>query len=425
MLSLISTVLAGAAVLTCVLIVVISRQLIHDFRQVPPVPLQSDAELPPAAVILCVRGADPTLSSCLNGLMSQQYPDFEVHIVLDNDLDPAADVVRQIIKQSTGLNVEVHILETPDPARGLKVSAILQALEAIPKRFRMIAFLDADTAPYPFWLRDLVQPLQSPEVGATSGIRWFVPEVSNLGSLIRAKWNLYAVALMRNFNIAWGGSFAIRRDIIERSNLLNRWSETLCEDTCIGDTLADAGYQVRLVPEASMINGESTTIAGCHRFITRQLIFTRLYSRGWTPILLFGLGLSVISILIPFHLVLTLLNSDLTAFAVTAATMSSFIVGISLLENRIARLAAVHGQHGEAIRIASPTGVVGAVFRNYICQMACVCVSGAAFVNAAFARRLEWRGIVYRLRRSRVTLVQYQPFVPVVETDSKLRGISI
>lgn len=426
MLLIVSLILLGCAASFYAVLMKISHHLFRDFQAVPSDSLRSNEELPPAAVILCIRGADPTLKACLDGLLAQRYSDFEVHVVLDSHSDPAADVVRDAIGKTDGPDVNVHVLKEPDVRRGLKVSAILQALNLIPKRFRAIAFLDADAEPHSHWLRDLVRPLDSPGTGATSGIRWFEPATGNLGSRTRAKWNLYAVALMRHYNIAWGGSFAIRRDVLESTELLNRWSKTLCEDTCLGDTLAESGYQVRMVPEVSMINCESTTIAGCHRFIARQLVFTRLHSKNWLPILLFGLTLSIVSILVPLHIAITLLQGDIAACLVISGTLVAFAVGITLFENRTAALVE---KHGLKIRdSATGHGALGlkSALKNYICQMVCVLVSGAAFISATFTRRLEWRGIVYRVKRSQVTLVKYTPFVPVAtDTDSQLHGVSI
>ena len=407
-------------------LMVVSRRLFQDFQATSSEELPPNGIRPPAAVILCIRGADPTLGACLDGILTQEYPDFEVHVVLDSRSDPAADVVRDAIRETAGLNARVHILEDPDARRGLKVSAILQALNLIPERFQMIAFLDADAEPHPNWLRDLVLPLQSPGTGATSGVRWFEPSTENMGSLIRAKWNLYAVALMRHFNIAWGGSFAIRRDVLERTDLLNRWLKTLCEDTCLGDTLTEAGYQVRMVPEVSMINRESTTIAGCHRFITRQLVLTRLHSKSWIPILLFGLALSIVSLLIPLHIAVTLLQGDVAACLVASGTLVAFAFSVTLFENRTSELVGKHGCQATNSHRQHWTWSVKPALANYICQMVCALVSGAAFVSATFARRLEWRGIVYRVKRSQVTLVKYTPFVPAVaDADSSLRDVSI
>ena len=436
MMLIISCCLLAYAVVVCLSLFVISLPLRRDFLQRLERPAVPDADLPSAAVILCVRGADPTLKACLRGLLQQDYPDLEIHIVLDSDCDPGAEFVRDALTDVDGTVARVHILKSPDSRRGLKVSAILQALKTLDARIRVIAFLDADADPHQNWLRDLVQPLSATSIGATSGVRWFNPDVRNPGSLVRAKWNLYAVSLMRYFNIAWGGSFAIRRDVLEQSTLLEQWSETICEDTCVGDALARSGYKVQLVPEVSMVNRETTTLGGCLQFMSRQLVFTRLHSRNWLPILLIGLSVSLVSLLVPILIAMTFAQGDSAACLVASGTVVVLLIGITRFERQVAALmpSADHSlsdcMPGSKTADQSGTGLLfkknRAAFGNYACQMECVVISGVAFVIAASTRQLKWRGITYNVRRSRVTLVRYTPYVPVaVEAETGLRGISI
>lgn len=59
-----------------------------------------------------------------------------------------------------------------------------------------VALIDADVEAYTDWLRDLVSPLSQPGVGATTGVRWFVPTSTNAGSLVRYVWNSAASTQM-------------------------------------------------------------------------------------------------------------------------------------------------------------------------------------------------------------------------------------
>ena len=47
------------------------------------VPLISDEKAPRAVVMLCLRGTDPFLRKCLFGLLNQDYPAYQVRIVID------------------------------------------------------------------------------------------------------------------------------------------------------------------------------------------------------------------------------------------------------------------------------------------------------------------------------------------------------
>ncbi len=51
--------------------------------------------------------------------------------------------------------------------------------------------VDADAVTWSGWLRALIQPLiENETIGASSGNRWYTPENGELGSLVRAFWNM-------------------------------------------------------------------------------------------------------------------------------------------------------------------------------------------------------------------------------------------
>jgi hypothetical protein len=54
----------------------------------------SGGRMPLAAVILPLRGADPSLIPSLRGLLRQRYPTYSVHIVVDDEADPAWSIVQ-------------------------------------------------------------------------------------------------------------------------------------------------------------------------------------------------------------------------------------------------------------------------------------------------------------------------------------------
>src|SRR5262245_14917061 len=168
-------------------------------------------ELPPAAVILALRGADPSLIDCLNGLLRQVYPRYVVRIVIDSREDPAWNVVHDILAQHPPgqLDVQVSVLENRHESCGLKVSAQLQAIAGLDPSIEVVALIDGDVTPGPGWLRSLAAPLADPHVGAACGVRWYAPADTRLGSLVRNLWNAAACTQMAAYRIPWGGSLAL------------------------------------------------------------------------------------------------------------------------------------------------------------------------------------------------------------------------
>jgi cellulose synthase/poly-beta-1,6-N-acetylglucosamine synthase-like glycosyltransferase len=137
-------------------------------RADPPL---ADGELPRAAVILPLRGADASLGLCLRGLLDQDYPQFSLHIVIDSPLDPAWNLVDQVLAGGHGphVNVRVDALLQPLATCTLKISALIQAVTGLDESVQVIAIIDADVNPPRTWLRTLVAPLADPQVGGRRG----------------------------------------------------------------------------------------------------------------------------------------------------------------------------------------------------------------------------------------------------------------
>ena len=138
----------------------------------------SEQELPYAAVVLCLRGADSSLAACLQALLNQDYPCYQLHIVIDRVDDPANEIVSRIVGNRPPNWVRVSYLTDPLPTCSLKVCALMQTIGGLDETIQVVALVDADVIPYRHWLRDLVGPLVDPNIGATTGFRWYVPKGS-------------------------------------------------------------------------------------------------------------------------------------------------------------------------------------------------------------------------------------------------------
>uniref|UniRef100_UPI00055806C0 glycosyltransferase n=1 Tax=Fischerella muscicola TaxID=92938 RepID=UPI00055806C0 len=69
-----------------------------------------DELLPKAAVILSLRGADPFLTDCIRALLQQIYPQYNLHIVVDSQEDPAWNIVQETILRVGARHVQVSPL---------------------------------------------------------------------------------------------------------------------------------------------------------------------------------------------------------------------------------------------------------------------------------------------------------------------------
>lgn len=199
--------------------------------------LITDDQAPKVAVILCLRGDDPFLGNCIRGLLVQDYPTYDLHVIIDHPDDPAHAVLRQLLKAENAANVRVQFLEKRRDTCSLYCSSVVQVVQSLSDSYGFIAQLDADTVPHPRWLRELATALADEHVGAVTGNRWYMPQNSSWGSLVRYIWNAAAVVQMYWYKIAWGGTVAVKMSVFEQTDLLEQWSRSLCGDTLLYPTL--------------------------------------------------------------------------------------------------------------------------------------------------------------------------------------------
>ena len=406
--------LATTVVVVTMLVVAVGLQTIWCLRFVrlfrePKAARVPNDQLPKVAVVLTLRGADPFLDRTLQGLTQLDYPRYDIRIVVDHKEDPAWELVHRIIADRGCKNVIVEELADRRTTCSLRMSSLIQAVSGLDDSYGVVAIVDADVVTHANWLRDLVNPLADPQVGATSGVRWYMPDEMNTGSVVRYVWNAPAVTQMHAFGIGWGGSLAVRTSLLRDAGILEKWSKIMFEDTFTVNEVQMLGCKLKTIPEATMINRESIDLAGCTKFISRQVLNARMYHPAWRAIAAHA-GLSAVA-----------LNGGLVAGAA------------ALLTGHVAEAAAIAGAFGV---YAAGMACLLTLKERTICQMArrrgeevhstfswklveagllTPYVYLASVAMALRVREIEWRGIKYRLGGPRkVHLLHYSPYLTLV-----------
>ena len=184
-------------------------------------------ECPLATIVLALRGDDPFLKDSIHGLLNQDYPRYQVRIIVDSCEDPAWAVAHNILGDQCPDNVTLECLQHRLSTCGMKHSGLVQVIEFLDEDCEVVAFLDADAVPHASWLRELVAPIVKDGASATTGQRWFMPTDVNVASLVRHIWNSGTVAGMATRSI-WGGCYALRTEIIRKIDLVATRTSLLC-----------------------------------------------------------------------------------------------------------------------------------------------------------------------------------------------------
>jgi len=386
------------------------------------------ASAPKVAIVLCLRGPDPTLADCITGLLKQHYPNFELHLVVDCNDDPVIPIATSALQAiDSAIDTHWHTVVSHGSNCSLKCSALVStvmALESQNPSPEIVAFVDADALVDPDWLSRLVAPLvnisehvsgdesNTIRVGATTGNRWFEPIDSNLGSRFRAVWNAAALPQMQIYQVAWGGSLAIKLETIRKCNLLELWSQAFCEDTMLTDVLRDHGLNVQRVPELIVVNQESTELLPALDWIGRQLLTVRLHHRAWSLVFIHALlGGFCFFTPLAFAMVTANANQPLAIWAALAwCVQLGFNIG--LLEFiRMLNIGAIK-------KLCTKPSKTNGILSKIVVAVALQAIYPFLAIRTAFKQRVNWRGIDYKIgRNGQIEMLNYVPYAQVNQAN--------
>lgn len=364
-----------------------------------------DPEWTPAAtVILCLRGNDPFLSHCLDGLMNQDYPGYRVKIVIDHIDDPAFGFVNEYLAQHAHPHCEVSVRELDPGTCGLKNASLVQAMRSVDAETEVIAWLDADVVPHRSWLREMVTPLKDPQVGIASGVRWYAPPNANPGTMIRHAWNTAAMVQMISLEIPWGGSIAMHRSVFQHPLLSENLLKMLWDDTGLKAIARSLNKEVAFVPAATMLNAESIPFGSCFKYVTRQLLNTRFYHSKWWLIATLGLGNAIAQTLMMFLCVGFLAEGNLLWGGISAGALmlcnGCVAFSIYRVSLQVHRAVCARGDYFRR----QPLQTLG-----YLCLA--IYFFSATLLTALRTRVINWRGVVYEIQPPHeIQITHYEPY---------------
>lgn len=241
----------------------------------------SSAWMPPTSVIVPCKGTDFELQENMEAILDQEFEDYEVIFVTSTGSDPALADLRRAARKFPGRLVK-FVVSGLSNQRGEKVHNLLRALDQADPGSEVLVFADSDGRPHRQWLRDLLAPLRDPEAGASTGYRWFFPRNGNLASLLRATWNSSIATLLggHRHNFAWGGSMAIRRSTLAAVDVPAHWKHSVSDDYSLTEAVNAAGLPVCFQPRCLVASHGDCTWRELLEWSTRQIIITKVYSRG-------------------------------------------------------------------------------------------------------------------------------------------------
>ncbi len=352
---------------------------------------------PRTAVICPCRGLEPGLERNLVSLCEFDHQNYEVFFVLASESDPAHSIVKRVAGTS---RVKAHVLIAGKPENcSEKVNNLRFAVEHLPEEFEVLVFTDSDGRPGKNWLHRLVAPLTDSRIGATTTMRWFLPNDNGLPSALLAAWNASVVTMLgpHNKNFCWGGGTAIRRKTFDDANVLEAWSGAASDDFALTNALAATGRLIVFCPECLAATPHPWTGSSLIEFTNRQVLIARIYSpRRW----LLGAGAN--------------LSYSITLLYAAVVILNTMIDGDPWLQLALMTLV--------MILLATAKGALRTVavsemlpeWKAQLNQWAWVWTALAPivpflfswnFIASLLTRRIRWRNIRYELVSPNITRV--------------------
>jgi ceramide glucosyltransferase len=352
---------------------------------------------PRTALLIPCRGLDARFATNLRSFFEQEYENYDLLLAVEDESDPAYRQLIELKNQCPASpargprNVQI-LVAGPSQSCSQKIHNLLYALERVPADCEILAFADSDVCVRRDWLGQLVMPLYPPKRGATTGYRWFIPTANNPATLALSAINGAIAQFLGSslFNLAWGGSMAIRAADFRRLGLGETWSQTLSDDLSLSRAVRRAGLRIAFVPKCLVASFESTTWRKLYEFGRRQLLITRVY----TPVA-WWLGF-----LGSFVSVLGLWGGAAAALYAVAVHAEHAVlyaaVPLVFLAGQITRAVLRQISIAKALNEHLPQLLPAALADVFGCWLWSLVLFGL-FLASAFGRTIRWRGIRYKL----------------------------
>lgn len=386
---------------TQAVLAVIAQHKLAD-RASKPETGRFDCYRPPAALIVPFKGVEPALRDNLRSLFTQDYLNYELVLIVEDEDDEAYPLLTEAIAKHPKREATIITAGKAGEHEGQKVHNLITALEHLRERNgheEVWVFADSDAVPGPEWLGELVGPLWQKRTAVTTGFRWLIPvakpgEANTSGGFwakIASILNSSTTGFIRrdNFTHAWGGSMAMRVSTAEDADLLSRWRGAISDDYQVTRMCRELGKRVYFVPECLVASPVDYDRRELFNFAYRQYLITRIHA----PLVFIGAilvnALYLVGLLSALALLITQMNVHGARIA-TGAIITVFIADQVRAGYRRHVVRLTLGQ--QAVDQLKPT----LRLERWTTPL-WMGINLLLLTRAAFGRIITWRGVRYRI----------------------------
>ncbi len=354
---------------------------------------------PRIALFAPCKGIDVGLQENLRPLFLQDHGNYELVFIVESNRDPACPIIHDLMAEFPHVDSRLVVAGMAADV-GQKVHNLRVATRRLDAEVEILAFIDSDARPSPSWLRSLVKRLDCPEVGITTGYRWFMPERPTLANLLLHSINATAASMYspRGVNLVWGGSWAMRRDRFDQLELRDVWDGMLTDDLVATNLVQGKKLRVEFEPACMIASPIDLSLGEMFNFLRRQYMIGRHYLPGLWAITL---------------LATTIMTVGFWAALATSVVAFGFGVNWAWMPATACTAIYLWGMFRATIRRdlvklyfpARRQALARAIQFDLFATPLAMAVNWAAILSTVGARHIRWRGITYRLLRGGMTRI--------------------
>jgi cellulose synthase/poly-beta-1,6-N-acetylglucosamine synthase-like glycosyltransferase len=231
-----------------------------------------------AVLVPCKGNDDPDFENNLLNIVEQDYAgNIEIFFCVESEQDTALPTLRKLEQAYDHVQVCVAGYST---RCAQKTFNILKGMECA-SDVDIFVIADADIQPHPTWLQELVAPFIDPKVGAATGFFRRIPTGNRswVGNYLAGFFTSIIMIGVSNDRLKslWGGSLAIRKEMMDTYQLYDRLSSEIVDDVALMHALHQYKLERRYVKSCTLKSYSDMNITESIEWFVRQIQFLQIY----------------------------------------------------------------------------------------------------------------------------------------------------
>ena len=199
---------------------------------------------PPISNLKPVRGIDPEAYENFASFCCQDYPNYEVLFCIDGSDDPVLPVLLRLQREYPQANIKI-LFGSGRTATNDKVAKLARMVNQAEHEYLVIS--DSDVRVKPDYLRTVISPLQSRNIGATTCLYvsasegTFVDRLQTVGMISDFYASLMVAMQLEGVKFALGPTIATTRTALREVGGYESLENKPADDLWVGRLIAESG----------------------------------------------------------------------------------------------------------------------------------------------------------------------------------------